>query len=74
MSIQIMENSMRILEIIIVINLAICISASLCYLSIDKIEAERVANENLISAEIADFKLKYPSAEVLKVVKEFDVE
>ena len=65
---------MRILEIIIGINLAIFISASLCYLSIDKIEAERVANENLISAEMKEFQAKHPLDGVLKLVKEDDVE
>lgn len=65
---------MRILEIIIGLNLAICISASLCYLSLDKIEAERVAQENLISAEMKEFQMKYQNDNVLKVIKESDVE
>ena len=65
---------MKLLEIFIFINLAICISASLCFLSIDKIEAERMANENLVSAEMKEFQAKHPSDYVLKVVKEYDVE
>lgn len=69
-----MGNSMKLLEIFIIINLAVFISASLCYLSIDKIEAERVANENLISAEMKEFQVLHPTNDVLKVVKEFDVE